>query len=200
MDSKLSSLLLLVREMAVSIAIALLLPLIAVRLTYIITPAPTSTSFLARAEAQKKTAVLGGELRHLKEKEERLVGQAVQTPELTQLIAGTREKIGATEKEIVTVAHTLEQEEAQIDRQQELHARTSLYVSGAFGIGALLIGLLIPIASLGAGFIIGGTLSLLIGYIGAGYLLGNVLGFIALLLALAVLVGVSLIVHRKRSY
>jgi hypothetical protein len=213
MDTPLHPLVLFLREIAIVIAIAILFPFITTGLTHIITPESNGTTFSVRSEykftgppattffTHTETPKKREELRHLKSKEKMLAAQEAQlnAPAYQQLLMQTREKIEATEKEIARITNVQEQEKAKIKSQWALHNKTSLYVSGILGIAALLIGLEIPVISLGTGLILGGTASVLIGSLRSGYALNDLTGLALLLLALVLLVGLSLVAHKERS-
>ncbi|MDD5006119.1 MAG: hypothetical protein PHS93_06430 [Candidatus Omnitrophica bacterium] len=94
----------------------------------------------------------------------------------------------------------LEKEKAQLENKERRDyrgfQRSLFFVAVPVGIAAIIIGLIMPIHSVGTGFMFGGILTLIDGYVWYWFELQDWMRFLSLLVALIILIFVG---HQKFS-
>ncbi len=91
-----------------------------------------------------------------------------------------------TTKHLTPLERTQRMKEYQNIRKQ--YSKKQFYVVVPMGILAIIIGILIPLQSIGTGLIFGGIFSIIEGYFGYWFYLSNELKFISLLIAFVILI------------
>lgn len=190
----------LIRDLVVIFALALLIPLTTNKIADVIAPMPQFEDFPCQVDNMHCRDV-DGKIADIYRKIASLRGSlAKATPEEK---AGIHSEIEALEhqREATQSAllHTRQARDKALKDASLKPRKTQTYITLAAGVLALLVGYLVAIFPLQPGLIFGGVITLITGYVFAWDILSNVLKLLALLIALALVVAISLRAYRRET-
>lgn len=193
------------RELVLAFGVALLIPFITYYTTIIVHPEPTYPSYKqAYYDEESETNIttpLAEQFKEIKRKRKKLLAE-----EKSILDSGiNKNKLAAIQAELTTLnsqseallaqnkLETTKEEEARkvYDAAYSSYRRSYFFIAVTIGLLAIVIGMFISLISLGVGFILGGFISLVLGYVTYWGALHNVIKLLSLLGALALILIIS---------
>jgi hypothetical protein len=196
----------LIRDMSLSIAISILLPFIAYWTAQVIRPTRRIVDIPCHYEGISCEVLR----KNIQDLHERLMGLRAlkktlpSTPENAQQSRKVEHDIAELESQTKVITMKLEQaRDAQQKSKDKALVKPSmvrLYTAIVVGLLALLTSFFVPILPLEIGFIMGGIFTLATGLMGSWFILGDVVKLIALLLAFAAVIAISIKLYTKRRY